>query len=159
MIHFHGLFRMLRGAEKLVPVEYWCPYGTRIFTLMLACKNFVSHHHLPLGTVSQGRTVLEQQPVQLWACPPASRVQRQAPSVGWRVHRHGRGCGLQRGPWSWTPAGYRRRWRRVWRRGMQSWDVSRMEDRRHRSRSPPGGILLRCPRRRPTRTAPETQEE
>ena len=23
-----GFSVMLRGAEKLVPVEYWCPYGT-----------------------------------------------------------------------------------------------------------------------------------
>ena len=23
-----GFSIMLRGAEKLVPVEYWCPYGT-----------------------------------------------------------------------------------------------------------------------------------
>ena len=29
IINFHGLFPvMLRGAEKLVPAEYWCPYGT-----------------------------------------------------------------------------------------------------------------------------------
>ena len=27
---------MLRGAEKLVPVEYWCPYGTCI----------IAHNHL-----------------------------------------------------------------------------------------------------------------
>ena len=24
-----GFSVMLRGAEKLVPVEYWCPYGTK----------------------------------------------------------------------------------------------------------------------------------
>ena len=24
-----GFSVMLRGAEKLVPAEYWCPYGTR----------------------------------------------------------------------------------------------------------------------------------
>ena len=25
-----GISVMLRGAEKLVPAEYWCPYGTNI---------------------------------------------------------------------------------------------------------------------------------
>ena len=29
IINFHGLFR----AEKLVPVEYWCPYGTSVTVL------------------------------------------------------------------------------------------------------------------------------
>ena len=24
-----GFSVMLRGAEKLVPAEYWCPYGTK----------------------------------------------------------------------------------------------------------------------------------
>ena len=28
MINFHGLSEMLWGAEKLVPAEYWCSYGT-----------------------------------------------------------------------------------------------------------------------------------
>ena len=26
-----GFSVMLWGAEKLVPVEYWCPYGTSLF--------------------------------------------------------------------------------------------------------------------------------
>ena len=39
-----GYSVMLWGAEKLVPAEYWCPYGTAIIlatNLSLYCKQWV----------------------------------------------------------------------------------------------------------------------
>ena len=39
-----GFSVMLWGAEKLVPVEYWCPYGT-LFALNSYCpRNVVALH-------------------------------------------------------------------------------------------------------------------
>ena len=32
IINFHRFFRNALSAEKLVPAEYWCPYGTTEFT-------------------------------------------------------------------------------------------------------------------------------
>ena len=35
-----GFYVMLRGAEKLVPAEYWYPYGTwDLLWLMVGCCN------------------------------------------------------------------------------------------------------------------------
>ena len=33
-----GFSVMLRGAEKLVPAEYWCPYGTYDLSSLLKDK-------------------------------------------------------------------------------------------------------------------------
>ena len=33
IINFHGLFRNALRCRKLVPAEYWCPYGTLIFQI------------------------------------------------------------------------------------------------------------------------------
>ena len=38
-----GFSVMLRGAETLVPAEYWCPYGT------LLSKNKLSEYSLIYG--------------------------------------------------------------------------------------------------------------
>ena len=39
IIKFHGLFHNALRCRKLVPVEYWCPYG--IYNMLLA---YYSHH-------------------------------------------------------------------------------------------------------------------
>ena len=48
-----GFSVMLRGAEKLVPVEYWCLYGKQIFKLI----------HFAVGT--HGSTKAEKECLQL----------------------------------------------------------------------------------------------
>ena len=41
-----GFSVMLWGAEKLVPAEYWCPYGTSIM-----CFIDVSNYHAKLVSI------------------------------------------------------------------------------------------------------------
>ena len=33
IMNFHGLFRNALRCRKLVPAEYWCPYGTNWYLL------------------------------------------------------------------------------------------------------------------------------
>ena len=53
IIHFHGLFCNALRCRKLVPVEYWCSYGTvhvhedktynKKFSFQIIAKHAVSH--------------------------------------------------------------------------------------------------------------------
>ena len=38
-----GFSVILWGAEKLVPAEYWCPYGTQILSIAFRKAHNVAH--------------------------------------------------------------------------------------------------------------------
>ena len=44
-----GFFVMLWGAEKLVPAEYWCPYGT--FALQTLVHNVSYKAYIVLSRI------------------------------------------------------------------------------------------------------------
>ena len=44
-----GFSVMLWGAEKLVPAEYWCPYGTYLDLNFVTMTNFLFSHSIILS--------------------------------------------------------------------------------------------------------------